>query len=399
MNKKEKNSKTPLLDELEKGPWPSFVTEMKKMASEKDYVQAHIEQVEKSYRDKIGYWKHGGALTVWGYGGGTIARYSDLPELKPAPEPEIPLKSRSSDVHTLRVAQPGGWFYTTEKLRKLCDVWEKYGSGLVNLHGSTGDIILLGTTTKNLQPCFDELSKIGFDLGGSGSVLRSLSSCVGPALCEWSCIDTLDLYHDLTMEFQEEIHRPRFPYKYKIKISGCPNDCVAALARADMPIIGTWRDEIKIDQEAVRDYARDGLDIDAVCARCPTRCMSWDGKELTIRDEDCTRCMYCINKMSKALRPGDEKGATIMMGGKATILKSPYLSWVIVPFMKMEKPYTELKDLIRRILDWYYENGRSRERPGEIIYRMGMDRFLKDVGLPAVPQQVMRPRANPYWRR
>ena len=58
--------------------------------------------------------------------------------------------------------------------------------------------------------------------------------------------------------------------------------------------------------------------------------------------------MHCINLMPKALRPGKEKGATILVGGKAPIVTGALLSWVIVPFMKMEPPYTELKDLIER---------------------------------------------------
>jgi sulfite reductase alpha subunit len=125
--------------------------------------------------------------------------------------------------------------------------------------------------------------------------------------------------------------------------------------------------------------------------------MSWDGKELKINNEDCTRCMYCINKMPKALRPGKERGATILLGGKATILQSAMLGWVIVPFMKIEKPYTELIDLIKRIVTWWDENARTRERIAELIYRVGMRVFLKAVGLPPVPQMVFRPRNNPYY--
>ena len=81
------------------------------------------------------------------------------------------------------------------------------------------------------------------------------------------------------MEFQDEIHRPRWPYKFKIKASGCPNDCVAAIARADFTIIGTWRDALRIDQAAVRQYASDGLDIEnLIVRRCPTEALVWDAK-------------------------------------------------------------------------------------------------------------------------
>src|SRR5208337_5508194 len=101
----------------------------------------------------------------------------------------------------------------------------------------------------------------------------------GQARCEYANIDTLDLIRDLTSEFQDEIHRPRWPYKFKIKASGCPNDCVAAIARADFTIIGTWRDSLRIDQNAVREYVKDGFDIRSlVVNKCPTEALEWDEK-------------------------------------------------------------------------------------------------------------------------
>ncbi|MBI2868719.1 MAG: dissimilatory-type sulfite reductase subunit alpha [Chloroflexi bacterium] len=381
-------SETPRLDELESGPWPSFVTEIKKAARKKPAARDLLRQLELSYEDKVTHWKHGGIVGVRGYGGGVIGRYSDVPEKFPD----------TAAFHTVRVNMPSGWFYNTQALRQVCDIWEQYGSGITNFHGSTGDIILLGTTTENLQPCFDALSgEAGFDLGGSGSALRTPSCCIGPARCEWACVDTLDMCNDLTHTFQDALHRPAWPYKFKIKISGCPNDCVAAIARADMPVIGTWRDAIRIDQAEVRRYAAGGLDIrNEVVAQCPTGALDFDGAMLKLSQEDCVRCMHCINRMPMALRPGVERGATIMIGGKAPIIKGAFLSWVLVPFMKMEPPYTEFKELIARIWDWWVENGRTRERIGELIERLGLARFLRDIGLKPSPQMVFRPRSNPY---
>jgi len=380
---------TPLLDELEKGKWPSFVKDMKQAAEKKPMAADLMNQLEFSYKEKIGHWKHGGIVGVKGYGGGVIGRYSDRPDLFPGVE----------HFHTMRVNHPTGWFYTTKALRALCDVWDKHGSGLTNMHGSTGDIILLGTKTENLQPCFDDLSDAGFDLGGSGSALRTPSACVGPARCEWACIDSLDICYNLTMHFQDQIHRPMFPYKFKIKTSACANDCVASIARADLSIIGTWKGKIQIDPKEVKAYAKSGLDIrEEVTGLCPTKCMKWDekAKTLKIEDADCNRCMHCINMMPKALRQGKEKGATLLIGGKAPILQGALLSTVIVPFMKMEPPYNELKELISKIQDWWDENAKSRERIGELINRVGMRTFLKVIGLKPVPQMVKNPRSNPY---
>ncbi len=383
----EKTYSTPKLDELEKGPWPSFVKEIKDAAKSNAMANDLLGQLEKSYTDKIGYWKHGGIVGVMGYGGGVIGRYSQLPEEFPG----------VSHFHTMRINQPAGWFYTSEVLRKICDLWEEHGSGLTNMHGSTGDIVLLGTVTDELEPTFGELAKVDFDIGGSGSDVRTPSCCCGMARCEWACYDTMKACHDFTMAYQDELHRPAFPYKFKFKFSGCPNDCVASVARADMSIIGTWRDDIKIDQAEVKKYADDGLDIfNDVVLNCPGKCMKWDGSTLEIDNSYCRHCMHCINAMPKALAPGDDRGATILLGSKAPIVEGAMLSSVIIPFIKMEPPYQEIKDMVERIWDIWCEEGKARERVGEFIQRVGMGNFLEAIEVEPVAEMVAHPRENPY---
>ena len=380
--------KTPLLDELEKGPWPSFVTEMKKAAETNAGAKDLLHMLEKSYEDKLGHWKHGGIVGVKGYGGGVVGRYCDLPEDFP----------NIKEFHTVRVNQPAGFFYTADKLRELANVWDKYGSGLYNMHGSTGDCILLGTTTENLQPCVDELSEIGFDLGGSGGALRTLSCCVGQARCEKACIDSMDIIRDLTMHYQNEIHRPAWPYKFKIKVSACANDCCAASARSDLAVIGTWRDTLKIDMDEVREYVAKGFKMDKLIRKCPTEALEWDQEkqELNLIAEDCVRCMHCINMMPKAISIGSERGATLLVGGKAPVVKGAMIGWVLVPFMKMEAPYTELKDIVEKLTDWWADHAKNRERISELIGRMGLANSLAAIGLKPLPQMINAPRSNPY---
>jgi len=379
--------KTPMLDELEKGAWPSFVKEIKMAARRNPMCSDLLGLLEQSYNEKIGHWKHGGIVGVMGYGGGVIGRYSDLPEKYP----------NISHFHTMRINQPAGWFYTSDALRKICDIWEKRGSGLTNMHGSTGDIILLGTTTDQLEPTFADLAKIDFDIGGSGSDLRTPSCCCGMARCEWACYDTMALTYDLTMHYQDELHRPAFPYKFKFKMSGCPNDCVAAIARSDLSIIGIWRDEIQQDDNAVAEYAAGGMDIKSdVVGNCPAKCMAWDGKKLTIHNEFCVKCMHCINVMPKALRPGKDRGACLLIGSKAPIIEGAFISSVLVPFIKLEPPYDELKDLIDRIWDIWGEEGKNRERVGEFIQRVGLGNFLEAIEVEPIPEMIAHPRENPY---
>jgi len=383
----DEKSKTPLLDELESGPWPSFVKEIKQAGQHSPVCGDLLGQLEQSYEEKMGHWKHGGIVGVLGYGGGVIGRYSDLPEKYP----------HVAHFHTLRVNQPAGWFYNSDAIRTLCDIWERHGSGLTNMHGSTGDIVFLGTRTEELEPIFKELTEAGFDLGGSGSCMRTPSCCVGQARCEWACYDTMAICDDLTRTYQDEMHRPPFPYKFKIKCSGCPNDCVASIARSDLSIIGTWKDDIQQEAAAVAEYAAAGLNIQKdVCDRCPTRCIEWDGATLTIANRECVRCMHCINVMPKALRPGKERGATVLIGAKAPIVQGALLSSVLVPFVPADELADTLKELIKRVWEFWDENGKNRERVGELMQRVGLASFLDAIGLDPVPEMVTAPRDNPY---
>jgi sulfite reductase alpha subunit len=378
---------TPLLNELEKGPWPSFVKEIKKSAKS-PMVQDLLGQLERSYSEKIGHWKHGGLVGVQGYGGGVIGRYNDLDKEFPG----------VAEFHTVRVNQPSGWFYTSDALRTLCDIWEAHGSGLTNMHGSTGDIVFLGTKTAELEPIFKKLTDAGFDLGGSGSDMRTPSCCNGMARCEWACYDTMAFCNDMTQTYQDELHRPAFPYKYKIKAAGCPNDCVASVARADMSVIGTWRDDIQVDAAEVKAYAKKVNIERDVCGRCPTKCITFDAASstLTIDNDNCVKCMHCINVMPKALAPGKDRGATILIGAKAPIVQGALLSSVFVPFIKVEPPFEDFKELIAAMWDLWAENGKNRERIGEFIQRVGLGNFLEQIGLEPVPEMVVQPRTNPY---
>ena len=109
--------------------------------------------------------------------------------------------------------------------------------------------------------------------------------------------------------------------------------------------------------------------------------MSYDGKKLTIDNKNCNHCMHCINLMPQALRIGTETGATLLLGSHAPILEGAQMSWVIVPFMRMEAPFDEFMELVGNIHEWWSENGKNRERVGELMLRLGMRNFFQAVGL------------------
>ncbi|MDP6290523.1 MAG: dissimilatory-type sulfite reductase subunit alpha [Arenicellales bacterium] len=394
-----KQHETPMLDELESGPWPSFVSGIKRLRDEHPTERINgmandlLGQLEHSYETRKGYWK-GGTVSVYGYGGGIIPRFSEVGQQFP----------ESREFHTVRVQPPAGNHYSTDMLRQLADSWEKWGSGLVTFHGQSGDIMFIGATTDNTQPFFDEINEYGFDLGGAGPCVRTSMSCVGGARCEQSCANEQKIHRTLVNNFTDDIHRPALPYKFKFKVSGCPNDCMNSIERADMAVIGTWRDDMKVDQEAWKAYvAKKGRQhtIDNIITRCPTRCMSLkDDDSVEIDNRNCVRCMHCLNVVPKALSPGDDKGVTILMGGKRTLKIGDLMGTVIVPFMKLEteEDYEKITEIAESTIDFWAENGLEHERCGEMIERIGLVNFLEGIGIEVDPHMISSPRQSSYVR-
>ena len=404
---------TPNLDQLESGPWPSFVTGLKRLAKDKDYVVDVLGHLEHSYETRKGYWK-GGTVGVRGYGGGIIPRFTEIKD-----EVGNPVFKDAAEFHTLRVMPPPGMHYNTATLRQFCDIWEKHGSCLIAFHGQSGDIMFQGATTENVQKAFDEINDLGFDLGGAGPAVRTSMSCVGASRCEQSCYDEAKAHREVLNTFLDDIHRPALPYKFKFKFSGCPNDCMNSIQRSDMAVIGTWRDNIRTDEALAKKwFAKHGMNelVNDVVARCPTKAIQIkeikevrktnnissvalnDSQALEIDNKDCVRCMHCINVMTGALATGVDKGATILIGGKRTLKIGDLMGTVVVPFMPLQKDedYEQLVELGQKVIDFFAENALEHERTGEMIERIGLVNFLEGIEVDIDANMVSTPRMNPY---
>ncbi|RDH87776.1 MAG: dissimilatory-type sulfite reductase subunit alpha [endosymbiont of Escarpia spicata] len=389
---------TPMLDQLESGPWPSFISGIKRLAKNNDIAVDLLGQLETSYETKKGYWK-GGTVGVVGYGGGVIPRFTELKN-----EDGTPKFPDAAEFHTIRIMPPPGSHFDTKTLRDMCDIWEKYGSGLICGIGQSGDIMFQGCSSANVQPFFNEINELGFDMGGAGPAVRTSMSCVGAARCEQSNFDEGRAMRTLVNNALDDLHRPALPYKMKYKVSGCANDCMNAIHRSDFAVIGTWRDDMKVDQAEVKAFVENKgrkYVIDNVITRCPTQALSLnDDDTLAVDNGNCVRCMHCLNVMNKALSPGDDGGVSVLIGGKRTLKIGDLMGTVIVPFHKMEtdEDFEWLEELGTEVLDFFAENALEHERTGEMIERIGLTNFLEGIGIEIDPNMIAQPRTNPYVR-
>ncbi|KPJ96902.1 MAG: sulfite reductase, dissimilatory-type subunit alpha, partial [Gammaproteobacteria bacterium SG8_15] len=135
--------------------------------------------------------------------------------------------------------------------------------------------------------------------------------------------------------------------------------------------------------------------VDSVISKCPTNALSLnDDDTLAVDNRNCVRCMHCLNVMTKALSPGDDKGVTILIGGKRTLKIGDTMGTVVIPFMKLEteEDYEQLQELAENIIDFWAENALEHERCGETIDRIGLVNFLEGIDVDVDPNMITKPR-------
>jgi NAD(P)H-nitrite reductase large subunit len=118
-----------------------------------------------------------------------------------------------------------------ETLRKLADVAEKYGAQALKIT-SAARIAMVGVDEKDVD-------KIWSDLGMSpgyavGLCVRSVKACPGTTFCKRGLQDSLGI----GLKLDGKYHGMELPAKFKIGVSGCPNQCAETCIK-DVGLVGT----------------------------------------------------------------------------------------------------------------------------------------------------------------
>jgi len=123
-----------------------------------------------------------------------------------------------------------------ETLRRLADVAEKYGAQALKIT-SAARIAMVGIEQKDVDAIWDELGMSpGFAVG---LCVRSVKACPGTTFCKRGMQDSLAL--GLTLD--EKYHGLELPGKFKMGVSGCPNQCAETCIK-DIGLVGMkngWR--------------------------------------------------------------------------------------------------------------------------------------------------------------
>ena len=117
-----------------------------------------------------------------------------------------------------------------DTLRKLADVSERYQAKALKIT-SASRIAIVGINEKDVDAVWSELGMSpGFAVG---LCVRSVKACPGTTFCKRGMQDSLSL----GLKFDEKYHGLELPGKFKIGVSGCPNQCAETCIK-DIGLVG-----------------------------------------------------------------------------------------------------------------------------------------------------------------
>jgi len=118
-----------------------------------------------------------------------------------------------------------------DTLRKLADVSEKYEAAALKIT-SAARIAIVGINEKDVDAVWSELGMSpGF---ATGLCVRSVKVCPGTTFCKRGMQDSLTL----GLRLDEKYNGLELPGKFKIGVSGCPNQCAETCIK-DIGLVGT----------------------------------------------------------------------------------------------------------------------------------------------------------------
>lgn len=120
---------------------------------------------------------------------------------------------------------------TPEILRRIADVAEKYNVSALKVT-SACRIALVGLREEQVDAVWNDLK---MSAGAAvGMCVRSIKACPGTTFCKRGQQDSLGI----GMLLDEKYHGMELPGKFKIGVSGCPNQCAETCIK-DVGLVGT----------------------------------------------------------------------------------------------------------------------------------------------------------------
>ncbi|MGE5809030.1 MAG: sulfurtransferase TusA family protein [Nitrospirota bacterium] len=265
---------------------------------------------------------------------------------------------KQKDYYLIRLRAIGGGM-TAGELDVVAAVSRKYGDGKAHLTTRQG-VEIHNIHADDLRAAREELELGGIVLGVCGPRGRGIVACPGAATCTSGIIETKELAAELDAAYL----RKQAPHKFKIGISGCPNNCSKPVEN-DIGVMGG----------VLPGWNREACIACKLCVSiCPAQAIEQRDKDFVLDAEKCILCGLCINNCPSSAWTAQKTGYTLYLGG--TMGKKPRLGTKARVLIETKE---ELKGYINRAFDYYVAHGKKKERFGHTLDRIGVDKVFAEI--------------------
>lgn len=139
---------------------------------------------------------------------------------------------RDRETYAITPHTPAG-LISSAQLRKIAEVADKYQVQKIKLT-SAQRITLVGVKEEQIDAAWTDLDEP--QGSATGLCVRSVKICPGTDCCKRGLQDSIGV----GLEIDRRFHGKQLPWKFKIGVSGCPNDCGETCIK-DIGLIGTPR--------------------------------------------------------------------------------------------------------------------------------------------------------------
>lgn len=253
---------------------------------------------------------------------------------------------------------------TARELSKLTEAAQTYGSGEIAMTTRL-TLEVQGLTYDAIEPFERCIAEAGLYTGGTGSRARPIVACKG-TVCVHGLADTQALARELHETFYKGWYDVKLPHKFKIGIGGCPNNCVKPSLH-DFGIMGQRKPAYDTDD-------CNGCRKCSAMERCPMGAIRLDEEGIMQMDKSlCNNCGKCVDSCNFDCITQDKAGYSIFVGG--------YWGKRQHPGFRVDGIYSkeELFQLVEKALLLYREQGKTGERFGVFVERLGNDAFTSQL--------------------
>jgi anaerobic sulfite reductase subunit C len=268
------------------------------------------------------------------------------------------VEQRQEGLFVLRLHAVGGDFSATQ-LRMIADVAQKYGRGEVHLNTRQGMEIHF-VQKIYVDSALKQLEEGGISMGSTGPAVRIIAACPGNSICKRGVIET----REITRLLDESFFGKEVPHKFKMAVTGCPNNCAKATEN-DIGIMGGVEPKWQKSE---------CFNCGACVYACPVGAIEVINDNYVADKAKCTNCGTCILSCPNAAWTITKRGYKVWIGG--TMGNRPRFASRI-PGLVVSKD--DLLALVGKAVSYYRSKGRKGERFGHMLDRIGVETALWDL--------------------